>query len=76
MKRERAQATTFRVMDYHGNSLNHVRYVESERPTDSLEIMVEKRKEEAERKRARWAAGYFINERLQVVPCDAQGHPV
>lgn len=70
------EASTFRVMDEAGNTLNFVHTAEKEQPSDSMATRVERRKAEAERKMGQWLATHFPLEKLRVVPCDSIGKPL
>lgn len=70
------EASTFRVMDNDGNTLNFVRAAEKEAPSDSFETRVQKRRDEAIRKCQRWQLTVYRTETLKVVPCDSMGHPI
>lgn len=70
------EACTFRVVDEAGRTINYVHIAESERPGDTLEIQIAKRLEKANKLRNGWASDYFKNDKLSVIPCDAQGRPI
>ena len=69
------QVRTFRVMGPKG-CLNFVETATAERPTDDIDTQVEKRRLEAEQKRAQWMATYFVGTTVTVVPCNSLGDPV
>lgn len=72
------QVRTFRVIDAEdGGCFNHVRHAEAERDDDPMDVRVEKRRREAEHKRAVWTQNYYRNaKQLLVVPCDQDGNPI
>lgn len=69
---------TFRVVASNGGTLNLIQHATTESSSDSYDVRIEKRRQEAELKRQQWYYNYFsclgIDETLTVVPCDSQGH--
>lgn len=70
------EASTFRIVDEKGNCINHIRFAESERDGDDLDTRIAKRLASAQKKRNQWASDYLRNDKLTIVPCDAQGAPI
>jgi hypothetical protein len=59
-----------------GGVINRVLVADKERDTDSLEVRLKRRKDEAECKKQRWMSSVFTTEPIQVLPCNWRGDPI